>query len=189
MIGDELPKDKIKLVLKSLEIEIVKENEDTLYLKVPTYRVDVQRECDVIEDILRIYGFNSVPIPKSLKSSIIVSGGVPQEKVVKEISNLMVSNGFNEIMNNSLTKKEYYDGLEQAREENHVELLNPLSQELNILRRNLLFGGLENIARNNNMKNPNLKLFEFGKTYFKNSQSEYQEQKHLSIFIFILTSV
>tara|TARA_B100001173_G_scaffold135654_2_gene117841 strand:- start:930 stop:3350 length:2421 start_codon:yes stop_codon:yes gene_type:complete len=183
LIGDELPKDKIKGVLKSLEIEIVKENEDTLYLKVPTYRVDVQRECDVIEDILRIYGFNSVPIPKSLKSSIIVSSGVPQEKVVKEISNLMVSNGFNEIMNNSLTKKEYYDGLEQVKEENHVELLNPLSQELNILRRNLLFGGLENIARNNNMKNPNLKLFEFGKTYFKNSQGEYQEQKHLSIFI------
>ena len=183
LIGDELPKDKIKGVLKSLEIEIVKENEDTLYLKVPTYRVDVQRECDVIEDILRIYGFNSVPIPKSLKSSIIVSSGVPQEKVVKEISNLMVSNGFNEIMNNSLTKKEYYDGLEQVKEENHVELLNPLSQELNILRRNLLFGGLENIARNNNMKNPNLKLFEFGKTYFKNSQGEYQEQKHLSILI------
>ncbi len=183
LIGCELPKDKIKHILKSLEIKIEKETEDTLQLKVPTYRVDVQRECDVIEDILRIYGFNSVPIPKSLKSSIIVSSGVPQEKVVKEISNLMVSNGFNEIMNNSLTKKEYYDGLEQAREENHVELLNPLSQELNILRRNLLFGGLENIVRNNNMKNPNLKLFEFGKTYFKNSQGEYQEQKHLSILI------
>ena len=183
LIGDELSKDKIKHILNSLEINIVKETEDTLYLKVPTYRVDVQRECDVIEDILRVYGFNSVPIPKSLKSSIIVSSGIPQEKVVKEISNLMVSNGFNEIMNNSLTKKEYYDGLEQVKEEDHVELLNPLSQELNILRRNLLFGGLETIARNNNMKNPNLKLFEFGKTYFKNAQGEYQEQKHLSILI------
>lgn len=183
LIGDELPKDKIKLVLKSLEIEIVKETEDTLQLKVPTYRVDVQRECDVIEEILRVYGFNSVPIPKSLKSSIIVSNGVPQEKVVKEISNLMVSNGFNEIINNSLTKKEYYSGLEQVKEENHVELLNPLSQELNILRRNLLFGGLESVARNNNMKNPNLKLFEFGKTYLKNVEGEYREQKHLSIFI------
>ena len=183
LIGDELPKDKIKQVLKSLEIKIVKENDDILHLKVPTYRVDVQRECDVIEELLRIYGFNSVPIPKSLKSSIIVSSGVNQAKVVKEISNLMVSNGFNEIMNNSLTKKGYYDGLEQVREEHHVELLNPLSQELNILRRNLLFGGLETIARNNNMKNPNLKLFEFGKTYFKSAQGAYQEQKHLSILI------
>lgn len=183
LIGDELPKDKIKQVLKSLEIKIGKENDDILHLKVPTYRVDVQRECDVIEELLRIYGFNSVSIPKSLKSSIIVSSGVNQAKVVKEISNLMVSNGFNEIMNNSLTKKGYYDGLEQVKEEHHVELLNPLSQELNILRRNLLFGGLETIARNNNMKNPNLKLFEFGKTYFKSAQGAYQEQKHLSILI------
>ena len=183
LIGYELPKHKIKEVLSSLEIEIVKEIKDILHLKVPTYRVDVQRECDVIEDVLRVYGFNSVPIPTSLKSSIIASGGVPQEKVVKEISNLMVGHGFNEILNNSLTKKEYYDDLEGINPENHVELLNPLSQELNILRRNLLFGGLESIARNNNMKNPNLKLFEFGKTYLKNAQGEYQESKHLSVLI------
>ena len=183
LIGDELPKDTIKQVLTSLEIDIVQETEDTLSLKVPTYRVDVQRECDVIEEILRIYGFNSVPIPVSLKSSIIVSKGIPQEKIVKAISNLLVSNGFNEIMNNSLTRKEYYTNLEQTLEENHVELLNPLSQDLNILRRNLLFGGLENIARNNNMKNPNLKFFEFGKTYFKNAEGDYQEEKNLSLFV------
>ena len=183
LIGDELPKDTIKQVLTSLEIDIVQETEDTLSLKVPTYRVDVQRECDVIEEILRIYGFNSVPIPVSLKSSIIVSKGIPQEKIVKAISNLLVSNGFNEIMNNSLTRKEYYTNLEETLEENHVELLNPLSQDLNILRRNLLFGGLENIARNNNMKNPNLKFFEFGKTYFKNAEGDYQEEKNLSLFV------
>ena len=183
LIGDELPKDTIKQVLTSLEIDIVQETEDILSLKVPTYRVDVQRECDVIEEILRIYGFNSVPIPVSLKSSIIVSKGIPQEKIVKAISNLLVSNGFNEIMNNSLTRKEYYTNLEQTLEENHVELLNPLSQDLNILRRNLLFGGLENIARNNNMKNPNLKFFEFGKTYFKNAEGDYQEEKNLSLFV------
>ena len=183
LIGDELPKDTIKQVLTSLEIDIVQETEDKLSLKVPAYRVDVQRECDVIEEILRIYGFNSVPIPVSLKSSIIVSKGIPQEKIVKAISNLLVSNGFNEIMNNSLTRKEYYTNLEETLEENHVELLNPLSQDLNILRRNLLFGGLENIARNNNMKNPNLKFFEFGKTYFKNSEGDYQEEKNLSLLV------
>lgn len=183
LIGDELSKDTIKQILSSLEIDIVQETEDTLFLKVPTYRVDVQRECDVIEDILRIYGFNSVPIPVSLKSSIIVSKGVPQEKIVKSISNLMVSNGFNEIMNNSLTKKEYYKDLEQTIEDNHVELLNPLSQDLNILRRTLLFGGLENIARNNNMKNPNLKFFEFGKSYYKNAQGDYTEEKNLSLLV------
>ena len=183
LIGDELQKDTIKQVLTSLEIDIVQETEDTLSLKVPTYRVDVQRECDVIEEILRIYGFNSVPIPVSLKSSIIVSKEIPQEKIVKAISNLLVSNGFNEIMNNSLTRKEYYTNLEETLEENHVELLNPLSQDLNILRRNLLFGGLENIARNNNMKNPNLKFFEFGKTYFKNAEGDYQEEKNLSLLV------
>ena len=183
LIGDELPKDTIKQVLTSLEIDIVQETEDKLSLKVPTYRVDVQRECDVIEEILRIYGFNSVHIPVLLKSSIIVSKGIPQEKIVKTISNLLVSNGFNEIINNSLTRKEYYTNLEETLEENHVELLNPLSQDLNILRRNLLFGGLENIARNNNMKNPNLKFFEFGKTYFKNAEGEYQEEKNLSLLV------
>ncbi|MBI35489.1 MAG: phenylalanine--tRNA ligase subunit beta [Flavobacteriales bacterium] len=184
LIGDELPKKKIKDVLQSLEIEIVNETEDKLNLKVPTYRVDVQRECDVIEDILRIYGYNSVPIPVSLKSSIIVSDDrVSPVKIVKEISNLLVSNGFHEIMNNSLTKKEYYNDLEQSLEENHIELLNPLSQDLNILRRSLLFGGLESIARNNNMKNSNLKFFEFGKTYSKNAQGDYNEAKHLSLFV------
>ena len=183
LIGSNLPKDKIKGVLKSLEIDIVKETEDTLSLKVPAYRVDVQRECDVIEDILRVYGYNSVPVPASLKSSVIVYDGVYQEKVVKEISDLMVSNGFNEIINNSLTKKEYYKELQEIKEENNIELLNPLSQDLNILRRNLLFGGLECISRNNNMKNSNLKFFEFGKTYFKNSKENYLEEKHLSLFI------
>ncbi len=189
LIGDELSKDTIKQILRSLEIDVVKETEDILSLKVPSYRVDVQRECDVIEEILRIYGFNSVSIPTSLKSSIVVSKGVPRQKIVKSISNLMVSNGFNEIMNNSLTKKEYYKGLEQTSEDSHVELLNPLSQDLNILRRNLLFGGLENIARNNNMKTTNLKFFEFGKSYYKNAQGDYEEENHLSLLVTGLKSV
>lgn len=183
LLGDVLPKDKIKQILGSLEIEIVSESEDKLSLLVPPYRVDVQRECDVIEDILRVYGFNSVAIPASLKSSIIVADGIPQEKVVKEVSNLLVNNGFNEILNNSLTKKGYYEGVGQLEEENHVELLNPLSQDLNILRRSLLFGGLESITRNQNMKNQNLKFFEFGKTYWKEGNEKYNEKKHLALFV------
>lgn len=183
LVGDVLPKDKIKQILKSLEIEIVAESDDKLDLLVPPYRVDVQRECDVIEDILRVYGFNSVSIPTSLKSSIIIADGIPQEKVVKEVSNLLASNGFNEILNNSLTKKGYYEGVESASEESHIELLNPLSQDLNILRRSLLFGGLESITRNQNMKNPNLKFFEFGKTYWKNEEGKYDEKKHLALFL------
>lgn len=183
LLGDVLPKDKIKQILTSLEIEIVSESDDNLKLLVPPYRVDVQRECDVIEDILRVYGFNTVSIPTSLKSSIIVSDGVPQERVVKEVSNLLANNGFNEILNNSLTKKENYDGLELIQEANHVELLNPLSQDLNILRRNLLFGGLDSIVRNQNMKNPNLKFFEFGKSYWKDEEGKYNEKKHLALFM------
>lgn len=183
LLGDTLPKDKIKSILESLEIDVTSESDDKLSLLIPPYRVDVQRECDVIEDILRVYGFNSVAIPTSLKSSIIVSDGIPQEKVVKEVSNLLVGAGFNEILNNSLTKRGYYEGVDQTQEANHVELLNPLSQDLNILRRNLLFGGLESITRNQNMKNPNLKFFEFGKSYWKDDEGKYNEKKHLALFL------
>ena len=183
LLGDVLPKDKIKNILTSLEIEIVSESDDQLKLLVPPYRVDVQRECDVIEDILRVYGFNEISIPTSLKSSIIVSDGVPQQKIVKEISNLLANNGFNEILNNSLTKKEHYESLEEDPKYSNIELLNPLSQDLNILRRNLLFGGLESIVRNQNMKNPNLKFFEFGKSYWKDEEGKYNENKHLALFM------
>ncbi len=183
LLGDVLPKDKIKNILTSLEIEIVSESDDQLKLLVPPYRVDVQRECDIIEDILRVYGFNEISIPTSLKSSIIVSDGVPQQKIVKEISNLLANNGFNEILNNSLTKKEHYESLEEDPKYSNIELLNPLSQDLNILRRNLLFGGLESIVRNQNMKNPNLKFFEFGKSYWKDEEGKYNENKHLALFM------
>ena len=183
LIGDSLPKEKIKGILKSLEIDIVSESEDILNLLVPPYRVDVQRECDVIEDILRVYGYNSVEIPNSLKSSIIVSDGIPSEKIVKEVSNLLANNGFNEIVNNSLTKKSYYNGVQEIENRNHIELLNPLSQDLNVLRRNMIFGGLESITRNQNMKNPNLKFFEFGKSYWKDDEGKYNEKKHLALFL------
>ncbi len=183
LLGVEIPQENIKTILKQLEIEILEDKGNLLKLSIPPYRVDVQRECDVIEDILRVYGYNTVKIPTSLKSSIIVNDGIPQEKIQNDISNLLVNVGFNEIMNNSLTKSSYYEGLETISPDQNIELLNPLSQDLNILRRSLIFGGLESIAKNQNMKNPDLKFFEFGKTYWKNEDGAYQEKKHLSILI------
>lgn len=183
LLGEEIPKDKIKNILTALDITITAETNDTLSLIIPPYRVDVQRECDVIEDILRVYGYNTISTPESLKSSIIVSDGIPQEKIQNEISNLLVNVGFNEILNNSLTKSSYYEELETILAEGHIELLNPLSQDLNILRRSLIFGGLESITRNQNMKNSDLKFFEFGKTYWKDQDGKYNEKKHLSLLL------
>lgn len=183
LLGEEIPRSTIINILKNLEIEIIEESEKTLKLEVPTYRVDVQRECDVIEEILRVYGYNTIATPSSLKSSIIVSDGIPQEKIQNEISNLLVGLGFNEILNNSLTKSSYYDEMETISQANNIELLNPLSQDLNILRRSLIFGGLESIAKNQNMKNSDLKFFEFGKTYWKTEEGEYNEKKHLSLLL------
>lgn len=183
LLGQAIPQEKIKNILIQLEIEILQEEGDNLLLSVPPYRVDVQRECDVIEEVLRVYGYNNIETPTSLKSAIIVRDKIPQEKIQNDISNLLVGMGFNEIMNNSLTKSNYYENLESILEENHIELLNPLSQDLNILRRSMLFGGLESINRNQNMKNPDLKFFEFGKTYWKDSEGKYNEKKHLSLLI------
>lgn len=182
LLGNVIPKETIKGILSSLEINIISETEDVLQLMVPPYRVDVQRECDVIEEILRVYGYNTIEIPRSLNSSVVNSKGRSAHKIVSEISNLLVGNGFNEILTNSLTKKEYYTGVHQTHEEHHVKLLNPLSQDLNILRRNLLFGGLESVARNQNRKNADLKFFEWGKSYHKQEET-YIEQKHLALFL------
>lgn len=182
LLGNVIPKETIKGILSSLEINIISETEDVLQLMVPPYRVDVQRECDVIEEILRVYGYNTIEIPRSLNSSVVNSKGLSAHKIVSEISNLLVGNGFNEILTNSLTKKEYYTGVHQTHEEHHVKLLNPLSQDLNILRRNLLFGGLESVARNQNRKNADLKFFEWGKSYHKQEET-YIEQKHLALFL------
>lgn len=183
LIGSDISEEVILKILASLDIEVLANNNGKLKLSVPPYRVDVQRECDVIEEVLRIYGFNNVAIPTALKSSLIINNGIPQEKVVKVVSNLLSANGFDEILNNSLTSKKYYQDLEHTLEENHIELQNPLSKDLDILRRSMLFGGLESIARNQNMKNSDLKFFELGKTYSKTSGDDYHEEKHLSLFL------
>lgn len=192
LIGKKLPHDMIKSIVKSLEMEIVEETEEGLKLLVPPYRVDVQRPCDVIEDILRIYGYNNVEIPSSLKSSITVKG--EEDKSVK-LQNLvaeqLVGQGFNEIMNNSLTPSAYYDGLESYKSENLVRLINPLSNDLNVMRQTLLFGGLESISHNINHKNSNIRFFEFGNCYYFNESkrnaeqvlSPYSEDMHMGIWM------
>ncbi|HNW50385.1 MAG TPA: phenylalanine--tRNA ligase subunit beta [Prolixibacteraceae bacterium] len=190
LIGLEIPVETIKNILTSLEVEIIAENGDQFSLKVPPYRVDVQREADVIEDILRVYGYNNVHPGRTVHSNLQFSQGVDKEKIKNMVSDLLVSNGFNEIWSNSLTKSSYYDNLETFKAENTVMIYNPLSQDLNAMRQSLLFGGLEAILRNTNFGNPDLKLFEFGNTYFfKNKESlkataeNYYEEMHLCLFV------
>jgi phenylalanyl-tRNA synthetase beta chain len=190
LIGVELPVETIRNILLSLEIEIVKEVEGSFFLRVPPYRVDVQREADVIEDILRIYGYNSVAPGTHLNSTIQYSPLIDPEKIKNLISEQLVAEGFNEIWSNSLTKASYFENLESFRSENTVNIFNPLSQDLNAMRQTLLFGGLEAILRNTNFQNPDLKLFEFGNTYFfkgleelKATADNYYEEMHLGLFL------
>jgi len=181
LIGEELDRNLVKSIIKNLEIKIIEENDDSLSLLVPPYRTDVRREVDVIEDILRIYGFNSIKINNKLNASIDSSNGITSFKLKNIISNLLVFNGFNEIMNNSLTKSELYNVNTFYKAENNVNILNPLSSDLNILRRTMLFSALETIEYNSNRKNNNLKIFEFGKTY--SLADEYIENQHLFLSI------
>lgn len=190
LIGIEIPLEGIKRILTALEIDIVSETDGVLSLKVPPYRVDVKREADVIEDILRIYGYNNVA-PESHVNSTIQYSAIPNpEKVKNQVSDYLASNGFNEIWSNSLTKANYYESLETLKAENTVNIYNPLSQDLNAMRQSLLFGGLEAIARNSNFQNADLRLFEFGNTYFykggenlKSPADKYAEEFHLGLFV------
>ncbi|MCB0478280.1 MAG: phenylalanine--tRNA ligase subunit beta [Crocinitomicaceae bacterium] len=184
LIGKEIPKDTVNAILKNLDIEIIEENGDQAKLSVPPYRVDVQREADIVEEVLRIYGFNNVEIPSKMTSSLSFSEEIDEEKVVNTISDMLVSNGFLEIMNNSLTSSAYIEksATEKLSGDQNVVMLNPLSQDLDVMRQSLIFNGLETIAYNQNRQNPDLKLFEFGKTY-KKSEGKYFENKRLALFI------
>ena len=167
LIGKELPKETVKRIVTSLEMKINEETAEGLQLTVPAYRVDVQRPCDVVEDILRIYGYNNVEIPSSLNSSLSVKGEVDKSyKLQNIVAEQLVGAGFNEILNNSLQRGAYYNGIEAYKAEHCVRLLNPLSQDLNVLRQTLLFGGLESISRNINHRHPDLQFFEFGNCYY-----------------------
>ena len=192
LIGKTIPTDTIKRIVTSLEMKIISETSEGIALRVPPYRVDVQRPCDVVEDILRIYGYNNVEIPTTLKSSLTTKGEVDKsQKMQNLVAEQLVGCGFNEILNNSLTKSGYYEGLETYMPQNLVMLMNPLSNDLNCMRQTLLFGGLESIQHNANRKNADLKFFEFGNCYFYNVDKKnpekvlaaYSENYHLGLWV------
>ena len=177
LIGKTIPAEVIKEIVTSLDMKITAETESGISLSVPAYRVDVQRPCDVVEDILRSYGYNNVEIPTAVKSSLTIKGEVDRSnKLQNLVSEQLVGEGFREILNNSLTKEAYYNDLTAYPKDRAVKLLNPLSSDLNVLRQTLLFGGLESIAHNANRKNANLRFFEFGNCYYKNPDTT-EEQK------------
>jgi phenylalanyl-tRNA synthetase beta chain len=181
LIGQEIDKETIKNILASLEIKISSETEGGLGLTIPSYRVDVQREADIIEEILRVYGYNNIKFSHKLNTSISFDSNkdVSLENIV---ANQLTTLGFNETMANSLTKEEYSSFSENLKSEFNVTMLNPLSNDLKVMRQSLLFSGLESISYNLNRKNNSLKLYEFGKTYHKYEKG-YQEDKHLTIFV------
>ena len=181
LIGQELDKETIKNILASLEIKISSETEAGLGLTIPSFRVDVQREADIIEEILRVYGYNNIKFSHKLNSSISFNSNkdIYLENI---IANQLTSLGFNETMANSLTKEDYISFSKNLKTEFNVSMLNPLSNDLKVLRQSLLFSGLESISYNLNRKNNSLKLYEFGKTYHKYDHG-YQEDKHLTLFI------
>ncbi len=176
LIGQHIPAETVKSICTSLEMRIDEETAEGLKLIVPAYRVDVQRPCDVVEDILRIYGYNNVEIPLSLNSAIAIKGDVDKSfKLQNLVSEQLLGAGFNEILNNSLTKAAYYEELGCYKAENCVRLMNPLSQDLSVLRQTLLFGGLESISRNVNRRRGDLQFFEFGNCYYFHAEKKCPE--------------
>ena len=190
LIGKEIPKETIKKILGGLEIVIRNESEEGLSLEVPPYRVDVKREVDVIEEILRIYGYNNVEPNRTIKSTIQHTPHPDKMKLQNLISEIFTARGFNEIMSNSLTKLSYYDNLITFPSASSVQLFNPLSSDLNAMRQTLIFGGLEAISRNTNFRNADLRLYEFVNVYkydgsktYENPVKSYSESEHICIWI------
>ena len=191
LIGKKIGKENIETILGALEMKIVSQNEEGYVLHVPAYRVDVQRDVDVIEDILRIYGYNNVKIGETLKSTLSYSSKPDSYKLQNLISEQLTAQGFNEILNNSLTKGGYYTELTSYPADNSVKIINSLSSDLNVMRQTLLFGGLENINRNVNRRNTDLKFYEFGNCYYYHAENKkegeklaaYSEDFHLGLWI------
>ncbi len=181
IIGQEIPKETIKKILVSLDIKVTSVSESSLGLVIPAYRVDVKREIDVIEELLRVYGYNNINFTKKLNATVSNSGRTEDYKVQNIIANQLTSLGFNEMMANSLTTPDYIKLSENLREEFNILILNPLSNDLSAMRQSLLFSGLEAVSFNINRRNSDLKLFEFGKTYHK-LPSGFDEPKHLTLF-------
>ena len=200
LIGKELGEELIERILRAMEVEILSKEGKTWQLGVPRYRVDVQRECDVVEDILRIYGYNNVEFPEKLNTSLSYNPKPNPVALQIRISEQLTAQGFNEILNNSLTKVSYYEALEGLSLDSCVKIMNPLSQDLGVMRQTLLFGGLESIQRNANRKNADLKFYEFGNCYHYNAQKiadrqakdprweydplyAYSEEPHLALWL------
>ncbi|MCO5261161.1 MAG: phenylalanine--tRNA ligase subunit beta [Crocinitomicaceae bacterium] len=183
LIGTEIPREKVNQILENLEITIQSVSGDDAVLVIPAYRVDVVREADVIEEVLRVYGFNNIPLPEKMNMSIGVFPKPDIEKVQTTISEFLVGKGFNEMLNNSLTKSAYVNnfGGNELKSENDVPILNPLSTDLDVMRQSLLFNALEVVEHNQNRQNPDLRLFEFGKVYHK--YATYTENKRLLIAV------
>lgn len=192
LVGKDIPSEKVDSIVKSLEMEIVNHSDNSIDVLVPTYRVDVQRPCDVVEDVLRIYGYNNVDFSRNLRASLSFKTITDSSNELRElISNQLTATGFNEILNNSLTAESYYEGLT---DEHHapVKLLNPLSNDLNVMRMSLLFGGLEVIEHNVNRRDADLMLYEFGKIYSRDLSVEstaenpiapYSENERLGLWL------
>ena len=187
LIGQKIERDIIKKILVGLGIAIQKEENETLYLQVPQFKVDVQRPEDVIEEILRVYGYNSIAIPTILNSSITFEDGSDDTKQRNVISNMLCASGFNEIMCNSITKADYFESLDGFNKDSLVRILNPLSSDLNVMRASLLFGMLETVQHNSNRQSENLKLYEFGRSYTlvpeQQGTKKYNEKRCLSIAV------
>lgn len=191
LMGKVIDKNIIKEIVTSLEMKILKDSDNGLKLAVPPYRVDVTRPCDVVEDILRIYGYNNVEIPTSINSTLTIEGEEDRSHKLRDlVSEQLVGYGFNEVMNNSLTKTSYYETLENLSLNKAVKIMNPLSSDLGVMRQTLLFGGLENIKRNLNRKIEDLRFFEFGNCYHydasklsDNHMTAYSEELHLGMWL------
>ncbi len=179
LIGKAIPQETIKEILLSLGIKLISEKDHSLLVKVPLSKVDVTRPCDLVEEVLRIYGFNNIEMPSQLRSSLSFQNKPDEDRLQESISEFLSSKGFSEIMSNSLTSAKNNELLGQA---DSVEILNPLSIELQVLRNQMISSGLEAISYNINRKNPNLKLYEWGRTYHNNDGRRY-EQAHLSLFM------
>ena len=181
ILGENIPNETIKKILVSLDIKVTNITDKGLGLSIPPYRVDVQREIDVIEEILRVYGFNNIKVGSKINATIAYGSKTDDHKVQNIVANQLISQGFYETMSNSLTTAAYSDLISDLNKSQQVQILNPLSQDLAVMRQTLLFGGLESLAYNINRKNGDLKYFEFGKTYAK-TLTGYEEYKHLALF-------
>ena len=191
LIGKEIPEATVRAILEALEVKIQKEEGRVLTVAVPPYRVDVQREADLVEDILRIYGYNNVEIPQAVHSTLSYAPRPDKNKLINIAADHLAATGYTEIMSNSLTKAAYYDGLTSYKAENCVKIMNPLSADLNVMRQTLLFNALEAVELNINHRNADLKLFELGNCYFfhpeveagENPLARYSESYRIAIAV------